>query len=70
MPPAVASGAGASSWSEARYRTDLAVPAQIVCREDCAGLCQVCGEDLNANPHEHERPPDPRFAKLSELRFE
>jgi uncharacterized protein len=48
----------------------LAVPAQILCREDCAGLCQVCGEDLNANPHEHERPPDPRFAKLSELRFE
>jgi uncharacterized protein len=48
----------------------LAVPAQIVCREDCAGLCQMCGEDLNANPHEHERPPDPRFAKLSELRFE
>jgi len=48
----------------------LAVPAQIVCREDCAGLCQVCGEDLNVNPHEHERPPDPRFAKLSELRFE
>ncbi|MDQ3608834.1 MAG: DUF177 domain-containing protein [Actinomycetota bacterium] len=48
----------------------LAVPTQIVCREDCAGLCQVCGEDLNANPHEHERPRDPRFAKLSELRFE
>ena len=48
----------------------LAVPTQIVCRGNCAGLCPACGEDLNANPHEHERPPDPRFAKLSELRFE
>ena len=48
----------------------LAVPTQIVCRQECAGLCQVCGENLNAHPHEHERPPDPRFAKLSEIRFE
>jgi uncharacterized protein len=54
----------------ARDALALALPAQIVCRDDCAGLCPVCGEDLNANPHEHEREPDPRFAKLSELRFE
>jgi uncharacterized protein len=48
----------------------LALPSQIVCRADCAGLCPQCGEDLNANPHEHEREPDPRWAKLGELRFE
>ena len=48
----------------------LALPAQIVCRDDCAGLCAICGEDLNAHPHEHEREPDPRWAKLDELRFE
>jgi uncharacterized protein len=32
----------------------------------------VCGENLNeaAPDHEHEREPDPRFAKLSELKFE
>ena len=50
----------------------LALPAQILCRPDCAGLCPVCGEDLNlAEPdHGHEREPDPRWAKLSELRFD
>ena len=50
----------------------LALPAQILCRPDCLGLCPVCGEDLNlAGPdHHHESAPDPRWAKLSELRFD
>ena len=50
----------------------LALPAQILCRPDCAGLCPVCGVNLNdAGPdHHHESEPDPRWAKLSELRFE
>jgi uncharacterized protein len=50
----------------------LALPSQLVCREDCAGLCPVCGEDLNlaAADHAHEREPDPRWAKLRELRLE
>jgi uncharacterized protein len=54
----------------ARDALALALPAQIVCREDCAGLCPVCGEDLNVSPHEHEREPDPRWAKLRELELE
>ncbi len=39
----------------------LALPTQIVCREDCLGLCGICGENLNeAGPeHVHEREPDP-----------
>lgn len=48
----------------------LEVPEQVRCRDDCAGLCEVCGATLNdADPadHDHERPPDPRFAKLREL---
>jgi uncharacterized protein len=50
----------------------LALPAQIVCRPDCLGLCSVCGENLNeAGPeHRHEPAPDPRWAKLRELRLE
>jgi uncharacterized protein len=50
----------------------LTLPAQVVCREDCLGLCPVCGENLNqADPqHAHEQAPDPRWAKLRELRFE
>lgn len=50
----------------------LALPTQILCRPDCAGLCPVCGADLNdvGPEHHHEPAPDPRWAKLSELRFE
>jgi uncharacterized protein len=50
----------------------LALPAQILCRADCAGLCPICAADLNeAGPeHAHERPPDPRWAKLRELRLD
>jgi uncharacterized protein len=56
----------------ARDALALALPQQLLCREDCAGLCPVCGIDLNtAGPgHAHEREPDPRWAKLSELRFD
>ena len=31
----------------ARDALALALPAQIVCRDDCLGLCAVCGENLN-----------------------
>ena len=50
----------------------LAIPAKLLCRPDCAGLCPVCGADLgSAGPgHHHERESDPRWAKLSELRFD
>ncbi|HEV7804758.1 MAG TPA: YceD family protein [Solirubrobacteraceae bacterium] len=48
------------------------MPAQLLCRDDCAGLCPVCGTDLNAAgpEHAHERAPDPRWAKLSELKLD
>ena len=48
----------------------LALPAQVLCRPECAGLCAVCGQSLNdAEPgaHDHPREPDPRWAKLLEL---
>ena len=50
----------------------LALPTQIVCREDCRGLCALCGENLNeAGPeHAHEREPDPRWAALRELKLD
>ena len=56
----------------ARDALALTVPTQVLCRPDCAGLCPVCGADLNeAGPdHDHEREPDPRWAKLSELHFD
>jgi uncharacterized protein len=50
----------------------LVLPASVLCRPDCLGLCPVCGADLNtAGPdHHHEPEPDPRWAKLSELKFD
>lgn len=51
----------------------LAVPTQVLCRPECAGLCPVCGESLNdADPadHEHDAGGDPRWEKLNELRRE
>jgi len=51
----------------------LAMPTRILCRPDCAGLCPVCGESLNdADPadHEHDSGPDPRWAKLDELKLD
>jgi uncharacterized protein len=56
-----------SNW--ARDAIALELPEQILCREDCAGLCPICGEDLNENPHEHEEETgDPRWAALEGLR--
>ena len=58
-----------SAW--AHDAIALALPDKILCRDDCAGLCPVCGKDLNAEPHEHvEERVDPRWAKLTELRGE
>jgi uncharacterized protein len=55
----------------ARDALALALPTQIACRADCAGLCSQCGANLNEDPeHRHEAAPDPRWAKLGELKFD
>jgi uncharacterized protein len=51
----------------------LALPTQILCREDCLGLCPGCGEPLNdadLADHEHEKPIDPRWSALRDLKLE
>jgi uncharacterized protein len=56
-----------SAW--ARDSVSLALPDQILCRPDCAGLCPVCGKDLTEEPHTHdEERTDPRWDALAELR--
>jgi uncharacterized protein len=55
----------------ARDAIALALPEQILCRPDCAGLCPICGKDLNAEPHTHEEERvDPRWDALAKLREE
>ena len=72
LSPYVADGVlDLSAW--AHDALALALPAQILCRADCAGLCPVCGKSLNdADPgeHDHPREPDPRWAKLRELKLD
>ena len=56
-----------SAW--ARDALALALPEKILCRPECAGLCPVCGKNLNEEPHEHaETVSDPRWAALEALR--
>ena len=56
-----------SAW--ARDAVALALPDKILCKPDCAGLCPVCGRDLNVEPHTHEEAQtDPRWGPLAELR--
>jgi uncharacterized protein len=59
-----------SAW--ARDALALNVPRAILCRVDCAGLCPTCGTNLNTadSDHHHEPEPDPRWAKLSEIKFD
>jgi uncharacterized protein len=56
----------------ARDALILSLPAKILCREECPGLCPVCAADLSeAGPdHHHDADPDPRWAKLRGLRLE
>ena len=51
----------------------LGFPSQPLCREDCAGLCAVCGESLNdadREAHRHDKGGDPRMSKLKDLKLE
>jgi len=57
-----------SAW--VRDSLSLTLPAQLLCREECAGLCAECGANLNEEPgHAHAAEPDPRWAKLRELQL-
>lgn len=46
----------------------LSLPERAMCRDDCAGLCGVCGQNLNeADCGCKEDDTDPRFAVLRDL---
>lgn len=51
-----------------RDQVVMAFPVQILCREDCAGLCQTCGANRNEQQCACEaESADPRFAILKNL---
>lgn len=47
----------------------LDLPLAPLCREDCAGLCPVCGIDRNEERCTCVAAPDPRWATLDGLRL-
>jgi uncharacterized protein len=59
-----------AAWS--RDALALALPANILCTPECRGLCPECGTNLNeaGEEHRHESAPDPRWAALSQIKFE
>ena len=53
----------------AREQILLNLPEQVLCREDCKGICPTCGADLNENECEcREDDIDPRWSALKDLR--
>ena len=44
------------------------LPAKVLCREDCAGLCPICGRDLNEGECGCDRtPPDTRMSAIRDI---
>src|SRR5205823_926988 len=47
--------------------TSLGLPMKPLCRDDCRGLCPVCGNNRNVTACAcEERTPDPRWAALAQ----
>jgi uncharacterized protein len=53
-----------------REAIQLAEPIAPLCREDCPGLCVVCGAELESGPHRHEEDVDPRMEALRAFRVD
>jgi len=45
----------------------LGTEAKFLCREDCAGLCPICGKNLDAGHCGCKKDVDPRLAALGQL---
>ena len=45
----------------------LSMPSKFLCKEDCKGLCQKCGADLNVKKCDCKADVDPRMAALLQL---
>ena len=51
-----------------REQLMMAVPMKGLCREECRGLCPICGQDLNQGTCQCQvEETDPRLAVLRDL---
>jgi uncharacterized protein len=44
------------------------LPAKLLCKKNCAGLCSNCGADLNDGPCSCEEESDPRLIVLKDFK--
>lgn len=50
------------------YEVQLGVPMRVFCKEDCKGLCPICGKNLNVDSCNcQEDDSDPRWDALKDL---
>ena len=67
---AVFDGEGIELDELVREELLLALPVNVLCREDCQGLCPVCGIDRNLSNCQCESDTvDSRWQKLKELQM-
>ncbi len=53
------------------YEIKLSIPMKVLCKEDCKGLCPVCGQNLNKGSCSCvTKDTDPRWDALKGLSFE
>jgi uncharacterized protein len=53
-----------------REQVLLALPMDVVCGEDCKGLCPVCGQNRNEKPCQCEtKVTDPRWMALKDIKL-
>ncbi|HEY3452204.1 MAG TPA: DUF177 domain-containing protein [Myxococcales bacterium] len=54
----------------AREQILLALPMDLLCKDECKGLCAVCGQDLNVKECGCQRKvADPRWAALKDIKL-
>ncbi len=47
-----------------REDVNLALPTKFLCKEDCKGICAMCGKNLNVDQCDCKKPIDPRLEGL------
>lgn len=45
----------------------LSIPSRFLCKDDCKGLCSICGADLNEGDCSCKRPTDSRWDALKDM---
>ena len=52
-----------------REHMHLALPMNPLCKDECAGLCDQCGGDLNDGECGCKAPVDPRWSALADIKL-